>query len=673
MSLSSTARQSSTPNSAHAEGFKSQLIPHILVGMALGLVLLLIYRPGLSGGFLFDDFANLPALGRYGPVVDFNGLLRYLTSGIADPSGRPVAMLSFLLDANDWPAEPWSFKRTNLVIHVLNALTLYVVLLRLGILAGLREAAARDASALAAALWALHPLWVSTVLYVVQRHAMLATLFVLLGVWTWLAAQQRFCAGRNRAGWALALASVLGFGTLAGLSKPNGFLLPLLLLVLHWIFFCRTRKSTLRRPEVLALLVLPSLVIVGGLLLAGFADPPENRPWTIAERLLTQPRVIAAYLGQLFLPSVYSGGVFADDFLASRGLLDPPETLYSLVFILALVGASLALSRRAPIWASAALFYLAGHVLESTVVPLELYFEHRNYLPATLLFWPFAVLLTKSGPALKWRRLGAVGLLVLLGLLTLARASLWGQPLQLALMWANDLPDSARAQTNAAAMLIDTGRADLAIERLTPQLQRKPAEVQFAITLMNAHCLVGRVEAPMLAATASALSATGIGVDVAHQWLIGVLKKSESAPCRWLDDASATALVAAVHEHPKRDQEIESRLARSEAYLLLRQRRCESAVVAFNRRLDIQRRPEAALEQTGQLATHCGPDFGLRHLLHYRNGGPLGGEPPQTPILRLRDVLMRHQRYWEPEFERLEAVLRQDIAANGTAMKGEPD
>lgn len=664
---SSAAARLPRPRAAQPAGPARQFLTHILVVVALAAVLLVVYRPGLSGGFLFDDFANLPALGRYGPVVDVNGLLRYLTSGIADPSGRPVAMLSFLVDANNWPAEPWPFKRTSLVLHVLNATVLYAVLLRLGVLAGMREASARDASALAAAFWALHPLWVSTVLYVVQRHALLATLFVLLGIWTWLAAQQRFRDGRKRAGWLLALASVLGFGTLAGLSKPNGFLLPLLLLVLHWSFFCRTGKHAPRRPEVLLLLVLPSLIIIGGLLLAGFADPPEDRPWTLAERLLTQPRVIAAYLGQLFLPSVYSGGVFADDFLVSRGLLNPPDTLFSLAFILALAGASLALSRRSPIWASAFLFYLAGHVLESTVLPLELYFEHRNYLPAALLFWPFAVQLTKLGPALKWRCLGAVGLLVLLGLLTLARASLWGQPLQSALMWARDLPDSARAQTNAAAMLIDVGRADLAIELLTPQLQRKPAEVQFAITLMNAHCLSGKVEAPLLATTAKALSATGIGVDVAHLWLIGVLKKSESAPCRWLDDASATALVAAVRDHPRRDQEIESRLARSEAYLLLRQRRCESAVAAFNRRLDIQRRPEAALEQIGQLATHCGPDSGLRHLLHYRRGGPLGGEPAHTPILRLRDVLMQHQRYWDLEFERLEAVLREDMAAGRAA------
>lgn len=76
----------------------------VLVSAALVITIVLVYYRGLAGGFLFDDYANLPALGRYGPVVDFDGLLRYLTSGIADPSGRPVADVVFLLDANTWPA-----------------------------------------------------------------------------------------------------------------------------------------------------------------------------------------------------------------------------------------------------------------------------------------------------------------------------------------------------------------------------------------------------------------------------------------------------------------------------------------------------------------------------------------------------------------------------------------
>src|SRR5690606_17444817 len=86
--------------------------------MALALLTTLAYWPGTAGDFLFDDFANLPALGRYGGVRDLQTFLYYLASGIADPTGRPVSMLSFLIDARDWPADPFPFKRTGILLHV---------------------------------------------------------------------------------------------------------------------------------------------------------------------------------------------------------------------------------------------------------------------------------------------------------------------------------------------------------------------------------------------------------------------------------------------------------------------------------------------------------------------------------------------------------------------------
>src|SRR5579859_1790245 len=90
------------------------------------------YRPGLSGVFLFDDFANLPTLGAYGPVDNAAAFWRYLTSGNADPVGRPLALLSFLLDANNWPADAYAFKRDNVLLHLLNGALLALLLRRFG-------------------------------------------------------------------------------------------------------------------------------------------------------------------------------------------------------------------------------------------------------------------------------------------------------------------------------------------------------------------------------------------------------------------------------------------------------------------------------------------------------------------------------------------------------------
>ncbi len=78
-------------------------------------------RQAYIGDFLFDDFGNLPTLGATGPVDNWPTFWRYLTSGIADPTGRPIALLSFLADAQNWPTDPYPFKRTNLLLHLINA------------------------------------------------------------------------------------------------------------------------------------------------------------------------------------------------------------------------------------------------------------------------------------------------------------------------------------------------------------------------------------------------------------------------------------------------------------------------------------------------------------------------------------------------------------------------
>src|SRR6185312_14146904 len=91
------------------------------------------FAPGLGGSFLFDDYVNLSALGEYGGVRNAYTLSLYLTSGLADLTGRPLSLLSFLVDADNWPAQPAPFLRTNILLHLLNGALLIVVLYRLGV------------------------------------------------------------------------------------------------------------------------------------------------------------------------------------------------------------------------------------------------------------------------------------------------------------------------------------------------------------------------------------------------------------------------------------------------------------------------------------------------------------------------------------------------------------
>ncbi|MCH8265293.1 MAG: hypothetical protein IIC10_07825, partial [Proteobacteria bacterium] len=84
----------------------------ILQGIALLVLLLIttwIYWPGLSGPFLLDDYENLNPLGAGAGVMDLQSMLTFVFGNHSGPSGRPVAMLSFLIDGQNWPPYVASF------------------------------------------------------------------------------------------------------------------------------------------------------------------------------------------------------------------------------------------------------------------------------------------------------------------------------------------------------------------------------------------------------------------------------------------------------------------------------------------------------------------------------------------------------------------------------------
>ena len=192
------------------------------------MLCVLAYWPGLKGPFLLDDLDTLSALGKYGGVVDWATFKAFVFGGSAGPTGRPLALLSFLLDGHDWPTDPWPFKRTNLVIHLFNGALLGFLTSRILALCQYPKGSARWVALLSTAAWLLHPLLVSTTLYGTQRMAQLATLFVFAGLLLYL--YGRSFLHRNAAKAYLVMSgSIVLFTVLATVSKENGILLPVLI------------------------------------------------------------------------------------------------------------------------------------------------------------------------------------------------------------------------------------------------------------------------------------------------------------------------------------------------------------------------------------------------------------------------------------------------------------
>jgi hypothetical protein len=627
------------------------------------------YSPGLHGGFVFDDFNNLGQLGAYGRVNNFRSLALYLTSGNADPIGRPLALLSFLIDADNWPADPEPFKRTGILLHLLNGLLLASLLLRLGRKLRLDEGRARAGAWLGAAVWTFHPFLVSTTLYVVQREAMLPASFTLLGALLWLAGRDRFAQGR-RGGLPLLLAAAVGCTLLATLCKANGMLLPLLLLVMEWILLQpgdatmdSSRGRSFNRIR-LVLLALPSAIVAAWLLsLTPALFSPGNtgsRAWSMAQRFITEPRVLCDYLRQLWLPRASGASVFNDGFRVSTDLLHPWTTLPALVIIVALLAAGFALRRRHPAAAFAILFFFAGHVLESTWVPLELYFEHRNYLPALPIFWPLALWLTAPG-RLRLPRLAVATILpLLLLLLCHERATIWGKPYEQALLLAQIDTDSPRAQANAAAYEASVGRPDLAVKRLQLALAKMPDEAQLAINLVDAECAAGGVLPASLEQTQSALAGNHEQAELVQHWLVGAIAKAADNSCRGLDFPAVGGLIAAMRRNPHYSkaaghqhdiQELDGRMA-------LAQGDGAGALRAFDADERIYATPDGALLQAALLGSAGFPALGVEHLEYYKTLQPADRGFRGMPAIHA--WLLQKLGYWSSEFDHLEGQLRED-------------
>ncbi|UXI67697.1 tetratricopeptide repeat protein [Tahibacter amnicola] len=628
------------------------------------------YAPGLSGDFLFDDFVNLSALSANGRVDNWPAFWRYITSGIADPTGRPLSLLSFLIDAQTWPADPYPFKRTNLLLHLFNGALLFALLSRIGAIRGMPAGRHRTAAAIAAGCWLLHPLLVSTTLYVVQREAMLPATFTLLGLLAYVHGDHQVSLGHVRRGL-LWIAGGIGLGTfLAVLCKANGALLPLLALALRFTLLEHREavsNPVARRRADWIFLILPSLGLVA-LLLAQIPSAiriaESVRPWSMDERLLTECRILFDYLAKLVVPRPFTAGLYNDDILVSTGWTTPWQTLPAVAGIVGLIGGAIYARKTYPALAGAVLFFFAGHAMESSVLALELYFEHRNYLSALLLFWPLACLLTE--PSRWWGRGAwfALPLLAMLAWMTHERATLWGNPREQVLVWARLNPDSPRAQVTAAIVEMKRHRYELAEARLSKVMQKYPDDPQILFNLVGARCGLGTVAPSDIDAAARAVARTKTSTMMTFHWIESMVSVATSGQCAGLDLAVLTRLVEASRQNPRvmavagRRQELHYLDAR----IALGNGDGDAALASFNAALDEDFRLEVAIKQAALLGEAGFPDQGLAHLAHYDKGPRT---PPRQRMLmaRIHAWVLERQGYLTGELARIRATLEQDSIA----------
>ena len=452
-----------------------------------------VYWPGLDGPPLLDDNANLDPLEQL--VASPELLTDVVRGNLSGPLGRPITMLSFGLEQVYLGGGLREKKQFNLVLH-LTIGTLLLLFCR-DLFSRLKLARPAFLSLLVASLWLLSPLLLSTVLYSVQRMAQLSTLFTLLALWAYL--RCRLAVGLARISWGSVCLLAL---VCAPLSKENGLLALPLVMLLEWtvlrfdIFSPRARHLWVRAHIVLVVLGLVLVMSVIALrpefVTAGYV----SRDFTLGERLLTQARVLWFSFGQLLWTDRGGLGLYQDSYVLSRSILQPLSTLGAMLGWVLLFPLALWLAwRRACYGVVFGLgFYLVAHAMESTVFPLEIYFEHRNYLPAMGVFIALVSCAAWFAQRFSWLANWLLLVLVLIivrgaGMLG-AEAQLWSHGYLLHITAINRFPDSLRGNVEMSRFLAQGGDLEHAIyyADIGDRLEQRPGLRQ-QLRRVALHCL----------------------------------------------------------------------------------------------------------------------------------------------------------------------------------------
>jgi hypothetical protein len=416
----------------------------------------------LWGLFILDDHANLEGLEQI-QHFSLSELFQFITTGISSRLGRPVSLTSFALQFYGWPHSPYIFKHANLMIHLLNGVLVFWLTLKLLELSQQKAYPSLMLALCTATVWMLHPLQVSTVSYVIQRMTELSALFSFATIITYLHGRQLALSGKNLHGLiVMSIAMIIGM-PLAILSKENGVLIPIFIGAIEYSLLNHIARPRHWRLWALVFLALPLVLLLSyfgfnaqSLFIQGF----NGRDFTLVERLLTESRILFDYLRLCFFPLPSDLGLFFDDYPISKSLLIPFSTLLSLLGLATLCTGAFLLRSRHPMFSFAVFWFLGGHLLESTALPLELFFLHRNYVPLlgpilAAVYYCYALISHIQHRWIKqYVRLAAISMITVFALITYSESIVWGNTLSQAKVWSEENPSSKRSLNWYASTLI---------------------------------------------------------------------------------------------------------------------------------------------------------------------------------------------------------------------------
>lgn len=470
------------------------------------------YWTGLDGPFILDDSSNINQA-----VITESSFESWVQAAFSNSSGRlgrPVSAASFAFTSLFHGLNAESFKYHNLLIHLLIGILLWplgaMLLRRLS--SRLSATSTWYIAGTASILWLLHPLLVSTTLYAVQRMTQLAVLFLVVALLCYVFFRSRL--HQRPVLYGVGMAATVGTAGLFGIfSKENAALLPFYLIAIEAIVFrgqpaelterhsCRSAYTENRnwlagRRVLIAFQIFFVLIPLTAALVYVVSNWPDfmrgynNRVFSLEDRLLTEAHALWFYVKGILLPRAVEMSLLHDAYPIQSDL--SVTTIVAIAGHAILITAGFALARHARTLSFGIAVFYISHLLESTFIPLELVFEHRNYFAA----WGLLLALTyyiytgfgKVG-RMKWmRHFVFISLMAIFAINTQTRALTWKSEEHIYLSTLKMYPTSGRALSGLANIHLQYREIDLAREYLKKAQEHSPNQAGPSLHLLFTYC-----------------------------------------------------------------------------------------------------------------------------------------------------------------------------------------
>jgi tetratricopeptide (TPR) repeat protein len=462
----------------HADRLFPEWRRYAFAGIVLFLFLVIIYANSVHGAWQFDDTPNIVENRNiFLKTLDWPDLKKTFHA----PEGkisRPLSYLSFALNYYVGGLDIVGYHIVNLIIHYLASVFLFLFLYNTLKLPTVRERygpSAYGIALLATVFWASSPVQTTAVTYIVQRMASMAGLFYITALYLYLKGRTADRPWERGLFWVLcALSALLSFA-----AKENAAILPVSIWLYDLILIQGVTRESIKKNVKVLIPVLLAVLAIGLLYtdLSTLLDGYRNRPFTLTERLLTEPRVIVWYITLLLYP-ISSRLTLIHDIALSQSLLTPWDTLPAIALIIACITLAAYIVRKRPLISFSILFFFVNHFIEGSFIPLELIYEHRNYIPSMFFFVPVGICLAWALDYFSYRKaiqFTAAGVIAVLlwaqGHTVVIRNAIFQSPL---LLWSDNVektPTLSRPYNNLGAAYWDLGRYEEAYEAYSMALE----------------------------------------------------------------------------------------------------------------------------------------------------------------------------------------------------------